>query len=98
MTQDAIQELTLRVVELIAMLKERCPQHAKDIEKNANDIDHAFSRIRKDEIDLKEAIVALSKEMKEEISVIKVTLAKWGSIIGIILLGLNTIVVKFFSG
>jgi len=44
---QAIHELTIKVVELISMLRERCPQHSKEIEHNFKDINAAFSRIRK---------------------------------------------------
>jgi len=47
MSLDPITELTLKVTELLAMLHERCPQHAKEITGNSEDIDAAFSRIRK---------------------------------------------------
>ena len=47
MTEETARDIEKLLIDLLGRLKERCPQHAKDIEKNAKDIDAAFSNIRK---------------------------------------------------
>ena len=47
MTEETGHAIEIRLVELLARLEERCPQHAKEIMGVVKDIDAAFSRIRK---------------------------------------------------
>jgi len=57
MTDETARDLEKRLIALLARLDERCPQHYKEIERNAEDIDQAFSKIRKTEAGLKDAVV-----------------------------------------
>ena len=44
---EEFHRLSLGMTDLLATLKERCPTQAKEIVANTQDIDAAFSRIRK---------------------------------------------------
>ena len=108
MTEETARDLEKRLITLLAHLDERCPQHYKEIERNAHDIDEAFSKIRNVESDRKDAVTELkaamveqSKDTQRQIHNIEKQLAKWsiGATLGTaVLVAIVTSIVKMILG
>ena len=66
MTEETAMDIEKRLIALLARLDVLCPQHYKEIERNAHDTDQAFSKIRKTETDLKDVVAELKTLMVEQ--------------------------------
>ena len=78
------QRLVVDLASLVAELKVRCPQQGKEIEANREDIDQAFSRIRKVEQALQASLIDLRQSLQDQIHILDRQQAKWSGIIALL--------------